>query len=120
MRYLIQKYFEKTTELNQIKNKIQNSWEQLFQTPQMSDIPLHETPTTTITAAIILEIICRTELTEEQINRIEKVSSSKLLNHTKLREIDLTDNNKKYYIFAYEFLCHNPQTPDVMESWLKD
>ena len=120
MRYLIQKYFEKTTELNQIKNKIQDSWRQLFTTSQMSDIQLHETPTAAITDVIILEIICRTELTEEQINRIEKVSSSKLLNHTRLREIDLTDNNKKYYIFAYEFIGYNQQTPDVMESWLKD
>ena len=123
MRYLLQKYYQKNKELNIIKNKIADSYQRLFTTRQMSDIGihLHETPYIKIVdEEIIFEIICKKELTQEQINRIEKISSSTLLDNTKLREIDLTDNNKKYYIFTYEFLGQNPQVPDVMESWLKD
>ena len=85
MRYLMQKYYEHTRELNTLRTKLEDSWQNLFTTSQMSDIPLHEKPSSIINGAVILEILCKEKLTEDQIKRIEKASSSSLLNTTPLK-----------------------------------
>lgn len=102
-----------------IYDKLKDSWQKLFATRQMSDIPLHDKPTATINQSIIFEIICKNKLTLEQINRIEKASTSKLHYEKRLREIDLT-TQEAYFIYAYEFIGLDSKTPNVLESWLKD
>lgn len=122
MRYLMQKYYEHTRELNTLRTKLEDSWQNLFTTSQMSDIPLHEKPSSIINGAVILEILCKEKLTEDQIKRIEKASSSSLLNTTPLKEIHMR-TQEVYPVYDYEFIgcqLENSKTLDVTESWLKD
>ena len=130
MRYLIQQYYSKRAELNQIHNRIEDSWNTLFTVGPFGAI--HQVDTGVCVSghnnslskpAIILYLVTVKELTNEQIRLIEKQSNSLLFTVDDWNDIDLKgygEPKDKQKYFGYNFVVKDIVAPAILESWLKD